>query len=266
MIARSVPAPDNHHRGSYTSPALVAASYPFVNLPPGNTLRCKLFPFSKFYNRPLYFSETMKYNEVNDKLEVVEIKRMEFRNLLNVQNRDELRQWLLENYNKEPECWVVVKRGRPVDDETFWYIDAVEEAMCFGWIDSTTKKMDNGVTAQRLAPRRKGSLWSELNKERCRRMERLGRMTDAGRAMLPDMSEKGFVIDKDILNALQADADVWANFQSFPPLYQRVRIDTIQIKKKQPELFQSRLQKLLDNTKAGIMYGEWNDNGRLLTE
>ncbi len=60
---------------------------------------------------------------------------MEFRNLLNVQNRDELRQWLLENYNKEPECWVVVKRGRPVDDETFWYIDAVEEAMCFGWID-----------------------------------------------------------------------------------------------------------------------------------
>ena len=71
---------------------------------------------------------------------------------------------------------------------------------------------------------------------------------------------------KDILNALQADAEVWANFQSFPPLYQRVRIDTIQIKKKQPELFQSRLQKLLDNTKAGVMYGEWNDNGRLLIE
>ena len=112
---------------------------------------------------------------------------------------------------------------------------------CFGWIDSTTKKMDNGVTAQRFAPRRKGSLWSELNKERCRRMERLGRMTDACRAVLPDMSEKGFVIDKDILNALQADAEVWANFQSFPPLYQRVRIDTIQIKKKQPELFRESL-------------------------
>ena len=48
MIARSVPASVNHHRGSYTSPALAAASYPFVDLPPGNTLRCKLFPFSKF--------------------------------------------------------------------------------------------------------------------------------------------------------------------------------------------------------------------------
>lgn len=60
--------------------------------------------------------------------------------------------------------------------------------------------------------------------------------------------------------------EIWDIFQKFPSLYQRVRIDTIQIKKKQPELFQSRLQKLLDNTKAGIMYGEWNDNGRLLTD
>lgn len=97
-------------------------------------------------------------------------------------------------------------------------------------------------------------------------MERLGKMTDAGRAVLPDMTEKGFIIDKDILKALQADPEVWANFQNFPPLYRRVRIDTIQIKKKQPELFKSRLQKFLDNTKIGIMYGEWNDNGRLLVE
>lgn len=80
------------------------------------------------------------------------------------------------------------------------------------------------------------------------------------------MSEKGFVIDSAILEALQADMEIGDNFQKFPSLYQRVRIDTIQIKKKQPELFQSRLQKLLDNTKAGIMYGEWNDNGRLLTD
>ena len=189
---------------------------------------------------------------------------MEFVNLLPAKNRDELRAWLMDNYDKEKECWVVVKRGRPVDNGTFWYIDAVEEAMCFGWIDSTTKKMDNGITAQRLAPRRKGSLWSELNKERCRRMERLGKMTDAGRAVLPDMSDAGFIIDKDILKALKADEEVWENFQKFPVLYQRVRIDTIQIKRKQPQLFQSRLDKLIENTKKGVMYGEWNDNGRLI--
>lgn len=189
---------------------------------------------------------------------------MEPINLLNAKNRDELREWLKNNYASEKECWVVVKRGRPKDDGTFWYIDAVEEAMCFGWIDSTTKKLDTGITAQKLAPRKKGSLWSELNKERCRRMEKLGRMTDAGRAVLPDMSASGFVMDADILKALKSDNEVWENFLKFPPLYQRVRIDTIQIKKKQPDLFQSRLQKLIDNTKQGIMYGEWNDNGRLL--
>ena len=185
-------------------------------------------------------------------------------NFLDAKNRNELRQWLIMNNKTAKEYWVVVKRGCPVDDGTFWYIDAVEEAICFGWIDSTTKKLESGVTVQRLTHRRKNSLWSELNKERCRRMERLRRMTDAGRAVLPDMTEKGFVIDKDILEALQADPVVWEKFQKFPALYQRVRIDTIQIKKKQPELFNSRLQKLLENTKKGIMYGEWNDNGRLL--
>ena len=189
---------------------------------------------------------------------------MEPNNLLDAKSRDELREWLKINHKTATECWVVVKRGRPIEDGTFWYVDAVEEAMCFGWIDSTTKKLDSGITAQRLAPRKKNSIWSELNKERCRRMEKLGRMTDAGREVLPDMSPSGFEINIDILKALQADEQVWKNFLAFPPLYQRVRIDTIQIKVKQPELFQSRLQKLIENTKNGIMYGDWNDNGRLL--
>ena len=108
---------------------------------------------------------------------------MTIQNLLDVKSRKELRDWLLRNHDKESECWIVVKRGRPVDDETFWYIDAVEEALCFGWIDSTTKKISDDATAQRLCPRRPRSNWSELNKERCRRMERLGLMTDAGRAV-----------------------------------------------------------------------------------
>ena len=143
---------------------------------------------------------------------------MELNNLLTAKNRDELREWLIDNHDKEKECWVAVKRGRPVNNGTFWYIDAVEEAMCFGWIDSTTKKMDNGITVQKLTPRRKGSLWSELNKERCRRMERTGRMTDAGREALPDMSSNGFVIDKDILKTLKSDSVVWENFNKFPLL------------------------------------------------
>ena len=68
MIARSVPASANHHRGSYTSPALAAASYPFVDLPPGNTLRCKLFPFSKFTIYLFSRVVIVLYNEINRKL------------------------------------------------------------------------------------------------------------------------------------------------------------------------------------------------------
>ena len=149
-----------------------------------------------------------------------------------------------------------------MDDGTFWYIDAVEEALCFGWIDCTTKKTGLG-TAQRFAPRRKKSVCSELNKERCRRMEKLGKMTDAGRAVLSDMSEKCFVMDADVLAALQADKKAWHYFLTFPVLYQRIRIDTIQIKKKDPKVFRFRLQKLIENSRNGVMYGEWNDNGRL---
>lgn len=65
---------------------------------------------------------------------------MDFKNLLPAKNRDELRQWLLENYNKESECWVVVKRGRPVADKTFWYIDAVEEAMVLAGLIAPQRK------------------------------------------------------------------------------------------------------------------------------
>ncbi len=79
-----------------------------------------------------------------------------------------------------------------------------------------------------------------------------------------DMSDDGFVIDKDILAALQSDVDVWTNFQNFPSLYKRVRINTIQIKKNQPDVFSARLKKFIENTKKGVMYGKWNDNGRLL--
>ena len=103
---------------------------------------------------------------------------MEIHNLLDVKSRAELREWLIKNHKTEKECWVVVKRGRPTDDNTFWYIDAVEEALCFGWIDSTTKKIADDVTAQKLCPRKPRSNWSELNKERCRRMERLGLMPE----------------------------------------------------------------------------------------
>lgn len=191
---------------------------------------------------------------------------MDVNNLLDVHSRKEFRLWLEENHDSQQECWVEVKRGRPQDDgQTFWYIDAVEEALCFGWIDATTKTLPDGRHIQRFCHRRPKSNWTELNKERCRRMIRLGKMTDAGTAVLPDMSEGSFVIDRQILKALKKDKQLWENFQQLPDLYKRIRIDTIQFNKdRRPELFKSRLQKFIENTRQGKLYGEWNDNGRLL--
>ena len=87
-------------------------------------------------------------------------------------------------------------------------------------------------------------------------------MTDAGCAVLPDMD---FQIDDDVLTALQSDEVVWQNFQTLPALYVRVRIDNIQnVRKRDPEAFQRRLQKFIEFTRKGVMYGEWHDDGRLL--
>ncbi len=74
-------------------------------------------------------------------------------------------------------------------------IDIVEAALCFGWIDSTLKKLPDGRLAQRLSPRRKGSHWTELNKQRCRDLERQGLMTDFGMKELHESNLEGMGID-----------------------------------------------------------------------
>lgn len=148
--------------------------------------------------------------------------------------------------------------------DTLLYLDVVEEALCFGWIDGIKKKNSENQLVQRLSPRSKKSSWTELNKERVRRLEKLGLMTDEGRKVLPDMSSNSFVIDKFIEEKLKEDKLVYENFMNFPELYRRVRIDTIQQVKNQQELFMKRLDKFIENTKQDKMYGSWNDNGRLI--
>jgi len=137
--------------------------------------------------------------------------------LAEVTDRHAFRLWLERHHADELECWVAVKRGKPTDRATFWYLDAVEEALCFGWIDSIHKEIA-GVRMQRFGPRKPKSPWTELNKERVRRLEKLGLMTDAGRAVLPPMGPRSFRVDPDVERALK-DARCWSKFRSFPPLY-----------------------------------------------
>lgn len=188
---------------------------------------------------------------------------MEQDNILkDVCNRDEFRSWLETHHQVETDCYLRLKRGRPVDDETFWYLDAVEEALCFGWIDSTIRTID-GVVWQRFGPRKPRSPWTELNKERVRRLEKLGLMTDAGRRVLPPMGPRSFRVDPDVEKALK-DARCWAKFKRFPPLYQRIRAYNTAFHKKDRAVYERNLANLIAHTKKGELYGEWNDYGRLL--
>lgn len=181
-------------------------------------------------------------------------------NILTVKNRNEFRAWLRRYATNESECWLALKRGKPKDDGAFYYLDAVEEALCFGWIDSTQKLVD-GVRMQRFSPRKKNGLWTELNKERVRRLEKLGMMTDAGRKVSPDMS---FTPDEDVVNALK-EAGVWEKLQSFNPLYVRVRLYNVAFfKHRDKQAYERALNHLIEMTRADKTYGEWNDYGRLL--
>lgn len=109
---------------------------------------------------------------------------MEINLLLEFSDRDQLRSWLEENHRTHKECWVACYRGKEARKDALPYLAIVEEALCFGWIDSTNKRLPDGRLAQRLSPRRKNSHWTELNKERCRDLERRSLMTEAGLAEL----------------------------------------------------------------------------------
>ncbi|HSI67051.1 MAG TPA: YdeI/OmpD-associated family protein [Planococcus sp. (in: firmicutes)] len=187
---------------------------------------------------------------------------MEIENLLSVTTRQELREWLEEHSTTENCCWVIVSvTERP---GVLQYLDAVEEALCFGWIDGIMKKRSDKETAQRFSPRKKRSNWTELNKERVRRLKKLGLMKEQGLKILPDMSPESFRVDPEILARLKEDEQVYENFLAFPELYRRIRIDNIQgYKEYDPEIYTKRLDKFIYNTRENKMYGQWDDNGRL---
>lgn len=189
---------------------------------------------------------------------------MEIKNLIRVKTRQELRDWLEENSNTARFCWVIVSMSEQTETEAIQYLDAVEEALCFGWIDGIKKKISDTELAQRLSPRKKTSNWTELNKERVRRLDKSGLMKEEGLKVLPDMRPESFTIDKDIETLLKEDEQLYQNFINFPGLYSRIRIDTIQGYRNEPDIFNKRLYKFIENTRENKMYGQWNDNGRLI--
>lgn len=179
---------------------------------------------------------------------------MEITKTLYVMDRGAWRQWLSEHHAAEPEIWLVYPRknsGKP----RIPYNDAVEEALCFGWIDGIAKTLDDQNSAQRFTPRKPKSNWSELNKERARRLIESGQMIPAGLATLGDLSTDTFVVPADIEEALRADAQTWENFQRFPDSYKRIRIGFIEETRKRPDVFRQRLAHFVKRTAKNETFG-----------
>src|SRR5690349_16100678 len=109
---------------------------------------------------------------------------MEIGETIYVTTSAEFRQWLEANHKSKKEIWLIQYK-KATKKPSLNYIEAVEEGICFGWIDGLEKSMDAERYALRFSPRRPKSNWTETNKERARRMIAEGRMTEAGLASLP---------------------------------------------------------------------------------
>lgn len=109
---------------------------------------------------------------------------MEIGETIYVTTREEFHEWLEKNHQTSREIWLIQYK-KATKKPSISYVDAVEEAICFGWIDSFEKGMDSDRYATRFTPRRQKSHWTDTNIRRAHRMIEEGKMTEAGRATLP---------------------------------------------------------------------------------
>jgi uncharacterized protein YdeI (YjbR/CyaY-like superfamily) len=161
---------------------------------------------------------------------------------------------LAKNHAREKEIWLVYYR-KGSGKRRLAYNTAVEEALCYGWIDSIQRKIDDESFAQRFSPRRRGAEWSAMNAERFRRLIKQGKVTKAGLAAAESLTRKRTDIAPDILRRLKRDEATWKNFQRFPASYKRIRIGWIEGARSRPEVFEQRLKHFLKMTSQNKRYG-----------
>lgn len=187
------------------------------------------------------------------------------RDQLYVTDRDQWRQWLEANHDNIPVIWLVFYKketGKP----SIPYDDAVEEALCFGWIDSILKKLDEQRYARKFTPRKPTSVWSDLNKARVKNMIHAGRMTPAGQAAIdtakkngmwnkPDRPQISYELPPEFKQALDQNKEAKAFFEILAPSYKRNYIGWIATAKR-PETRERRIKESIQllgkNQKLGM--------------
>lgn len=185
---------------------------------------------------------------------------MKITNSISPKNQKEWRGWLEKNHDREQEIWLVYLKpasGKSNID----YEASVEEALCFGWIDSIIQKIDEQKYARKFNPRRMDSQWSETNKRRVIKVIGEGRMTEAGMAKVtfdvaevdaarPKPKRAEVQVPEKVEQALKSDPEVWAAFQKVSPSLRRTYILWLSDAKKQ-ETFDKRFRLLTEEVLAG---------------
>lgn len=180
---------------------------------------------------------------------------MEIGETLYVIHRKDWREWLEGNFETADEIWLVYP-NKASGKERIPYNDAVEEALCFGWIDSIVKSIDEHHAAQRFTPRRPKSSYSQPNKERLKWLAENKMLHSSILESIQPILEEKFVFPEDIIAAIKANPDAWKNYQAFAGAYKRIRIAYIDNARIRPEEFDKRLANFIktaaQNKQIGI--------------
>jgi uncharacterized protein YdeI (YjbR/CyaY-like superfamily) len=174
--------------------------------------------------------------------------------LLYVTSRREWRDWLEQHHKSANEVWLVFFK-KHTGKTRIPYNDAVEEALCFGWIDSIVNRIDDSSFAQRFSPRNPKTAYSQANKERLRELIKQGRVIDEVLTNLGNLADELFEIPADILESIRANELAWKNFQMFSESYIRIRIAFIEGARRRPEMFERRLKYFIEMTEKNKLFG-----------
>lgn len=164
------------------------------------------------------------------------------------ENREEWRKWLADNFETMDEIWFVFPH-KSSGKKSILYNDAVEEALCFDWIDSTIKSLDQEHKIQRFTPRRPGSTYSQANKERLKWLWENKMIHPKFKDKIQKVLSEPFIFPNDIIDKLKEDEMVWKNYQRFSDTYKRIRIAYIETARIRPEEFEKRLTHFIRKTK-----------------
>ena len=169
-------------------------------------------------------------------------------NIFYADDRQKWRAWLASNFETASDVWFVFPM-KPAGEASVSYNDAVEEALCFGWIDSTIKHLDPTHRIQHFTPRNPKSKFSQPNIERLKWLDKNGLIHPKIRPSVEKIITAEFVFPKDIIDAINRDESARGNYEKFSEPYKRIRIAYIDAARDRPEEFRKRLENFIRKTR-----------------